>query len=112
MRDFAVLKFFENTTSVGTSIKSLPTLTSQVIIEVHGASTLSLKIYGTCYKDREDSDDAPYSVLAFVNLSDFSAKNEITKPGIYQFSVDGIYKLKAELLSTSGEVTVIGKAGG
>lgn len=111
MREFAVLKFFENVSATGASIKALPTLTSQLVLEVHGADTLSLKIYGTCYKDREDSDSGVYTQLAFVDLSNFSSKTEITKPGIYQFGVDGIYKIKAVLDSTSGAVTVIGKAG-
>jgi len=105
MRVFDKVYLFNNTT--GEAKWTLPTLTSQFVVEVRGSSSMSLKIYGGCSKNE---DDEPETLLACIDSSDFSTKTEITQAGIYNYAVDGIYTIKAVL--SGDNVTVLGKAGG
>lgn len=78
---------------------------SQITIEVSGAETIQLNVQGTCntYDDTNDWHD-----LAVIDAKSLSVKDSIAEPGVYYVGVDGLSKIRTNLKSTSGEVTVFG----
>lgn len=94
----------ETSTAIGN-----PNLGSQITIEVSGADELSLKVQGFCYGSEDDDN---WTDLAVIDASSLSIKPDITKPGIYFVGIDGVTKIRTDLESVTGEVTVYGSIKG
>lgn len=110
MRVKQSFKFFD---AITTSAESNSLLNlydgSQLVIQVEGTATsFSIEVQGLV-----DGESNVYRPLAIINNFDFSILQEITEKGIYSIGVDGITKIKLNLISiTGGNLTVFGKLGG
>lgn len=108
MKDTDEVIFFNNVSADSDRKYSIPSMSSLLTLEVRGDATFSLTLLAGCIEDKDG-----FSTIAGIDLSDMSLKKEITKAGIYQFGVDGLYNLTFKLTGVSGgAISVFGRVGG
>ncbi len=72
-------------------------------LEVTGSGTCELYISG----QMEDADD--FSRIAAIKMSNFTVAESITETGLYMIDIVALSKVKIELVSKSGDISVSGR---
>lgn len=85
----------------------------QILLEVSGVSSISLKVQGCIkYKDADgnmlDDADCIWNDLSLLDAKDYSLKNSITGNGLFIINISGIIRLRLKIESISGSATVVG----
>ena len=101
-------------TSAQTS-KSIEVDTNYNIITIEVKNSASIEMYiDGCVIDRDadgkdlDDDEMQWIPISAINVSDFSIVNSITTNGIYQFSLQGLIRIRARVVSVSGNAQIVG----
>lgn len=84
-----------------------------ITVEVKNSTSVQLQIEGCIItKDSQGNllpdDECQWVPMNTINLSDFSVSDTINSNGVYQISLQGIMKIRANLQAVSGDTQIVG----
>lgn len=91
-------------------------VTEPEVYHNHNSEVISVEIHGTftsgsfIFEGKTDVNNANWTPISGINLSDFSTTSEPKKAGIWEVGIEGITVFRVRIVSLSGgSATVFGK---